>query len=364
MKKRFRFSSIFYIGWVWIGLLFVSCSLIPGATINPTTTLLPTLTDTIPAQPNPQPGEPLMSLDLSLNQGNNQVLTSLIWLPDGRFVLAGNDGIRLYQLPKAGLQPQSIPSFQSQVAAENPTLLTATPDGVDLAWITSERTVEYWNTAQATEAAKIGASDSPITGLALNPNKKDLAYSTLKGEIYIWGAGTQSIVQKWQQNSWLSDLSFSPDGQYLAGVDPSSFTATIYTQDGQVVQRLQWTDVVNPALFGAFFSPDWKKLAWVAQSAVQFMDVATGKNTVLLSHEDAVGAIAWASDSNLFATSSTITQGGDITAAVMVWDSNTGKLLHTYPQTSPVQSITFVPDSRSLAVLDVAGQLHVWSLDQ
>jgi WD40 repeat protein len=65
----------------------------------------------------------------------------------------------------------------------------------------------------------------------------------------------------------------------------------------------------------------------------------------------------------LFASSSTINQGGDIISAVMVWDSNTGKLNHTFPQASPVQSVTFAPDNLSLAVLDVAGQLHVWRLD-
>lgn len=305
-----------------------------------------------------------MSMDLSVNQGNRQVLTALIWLPDGKFVLTGSGGISLYQLPKAGLQPQAAASFQSQITAENPTLLTSTPDGIDLAWITADRTVVYWDTTQAAAAANIGTSDSPITGLALNPNRKDLVYSTFNGEIYLWSSGSQSIIKKWKQNSWLSDLSYSPDGQFLAGVDPSNFTATVYTQDGQIVKQLEWTDAVNPSLFGAFFSPDWKKIAWVSQSAVQFMDVATGKNTVLLSHEDAVGAVAWASDSTLFATSSTITQGGDITAAVLVWDSNTGKLLRTYPQTSPVQSITFAPDGKSLAVLDVSGQLYVWGLDQ
>jgi WD40 repeat protein len=364
MKRFVRICNLFCIAWVCAGLLVVSCNLIPGLGSKTSATLSPVVTGAIHLPLTPPPGEPVISLDLSTNQANKQVLTSLLWLQDGRFVLTGIAGISLYQLPKAGLQPQAAPAFKSQIVAENPTLLTSTPDGIDLAWISAERTVVYWNTAQSSAAANITASDSPVTGLALNPNKKDLAYSTLKGEILLWGSGSQSITQKWQQNAWLSDLSFSPDGQYLAGVDPSGLTATIFTQDGHVLKQLEWTDAVNPSLFGAFFSPDWKKLAWVSQSVVQFMDVTTGKTTVLLSHEDAVGAIAWAPDSLMFATSSTINQGGDIIAAVMVWDSNTGKLKHTYPQTSPVQSIAFAPDNQSLAVLDIAGQLHVWRLDQ
>jgi WD40 repeat protein len=364
MKKTVRISSLFFIAWFLIGLLFVSCSIIPGSEIKTLVPLSPNVTGTIPVQSTPLPGDPVISFDLSANQASNQILTSLLWLPDGKFVLTGSGGISLYQLPKAGLQPQAVPAFQSQVEAENPTLLTSTPDGVDLAWITAQYTVVYWNITQAANAANISASESPITGLALNPNKKDLAYSTLKGEIFLWGSDSQKITQKWQQNAWLSDLSFSPDGQFLAGVDPSSFIATIYTQDGHVLKQLEWTEAVTPSLFGAFFSPDWKKLAWVSQSVVQFMDVTTGKTTVLLSLEDAVSAVAWSPDSKLFATSSTINQGGDIIAAVMVWDSNNGKLNHTYPQTSPVQSITFAPDNLSLAVLDVAGQLHVWHLDQ
>ena len=57
-----------------------------------------------------------------------------------------------------------------------------------------------------------------------------------------------------------------------------------------MLKQLEWTEAVNPSLSGAFFSPDWKKLAWVSQSVVQFMDVTTGKTTTLLSHEDASGS--------------------------------------------------------------------------
>lgn len=358
-----RAGSLFRISWLSLGFLCISCNLISNTTVNPTPTVSSSLPGIEPTQPYPQTSEPVMSLDMSANQGSGPVLTSLIWLPEGRFALSGSGGISLYRLPDAGIQPQAVPAFQSQVTAENPTLLTSTPDGEDLAWISSDRTVVYWDTSQAVSAATIGTSDSPITGLALNPNKKELAYSTLMGEVLLWNFENQSIIQKWRLKAWLSDLSFSTEGQYLAGVDPSSFSAIIYTLDGQVVKRLEWTEAVFPSLLGAFFSPDWMSLAWVSQSVVQFMDVATGKATVMLSHEDAIGTVAWAPNSALFATSSTIYQAGDIAAVVLVWDSRTGKLINTYPQTSPVQSITFAPDNLSLAVLDVDGQLHIWSLE-
>jgi WD40 repeat protein len=250
------------------------------------------------------------------------------------------------------------------MVAENPTLLTSTPDGIELAWISADRKVVYWDTARVSAAEDIAASEAPITGLVINPKKTSLAYSTYKGDVYIWGIDAKKATNSWKKDSWLSDLSFSPDGQYLAGVDLANFTASIYTQDGQIFKQLVWNDSVYPSLTGAFFSPDWKKIAWVAQSAVQIMDGATGEKTFLLSHSDVVSSIAWAPDSKLIATTSTIAQGSDIIAAVLVWDSDTGKLFQTIPQNSPVQGISFAPDIKSLAVLDISGQLHVWQLSQ
>ena len=345
-------------------MFLVSCNIVLGSEISSTPTRPPILPGVSTQKSTIITSEPLFTLDLSSTQGRKNAITSLIWLPDGKFVMAGSGGISLYQSPNAGLQPQAVPSFQSQTEAENPILLSASRDGSDLAWVTADRTVVFWDTAKPSDAVNIRVSDFPITGLAINPNKEDLAYSNVKGEMVIWGINSQDVINGWKRSSWLSDLSFSPDGKYLAGVDLASFTATIYTLDGQVHKRLEWTDAVYPSLTGGFFSPDWKKIAWVAQSVVQIMDVNSGENTFLLSHEDAVGTIAWASDSTTLATSATITQGGDLIAAVFVWDSDTGKLLQTIPQISPVQSISFAPDDRSLAIVDTDGRMQIWPLNQ
>ncbi len=361
---QLRVREMFRYAWILIGLIFVSCSAIPGALQKTAVTQPPGISSTSSPQPSVKLAEPVYSLDLSANQGKNIPVTSVKWLPDGKFALAGSSGISLYEAPKAGIQPRTAPAMESQMVAQNPTLLTSSPDGLDLAWISADRKVVYWDTAGVSVAEDITASEAPITGLVINPDKTNLAYSTYNGDVFIWGIDAQKVMNSWKKDSWMSDLSFSPDGQYLAGVDLANFTASIYTQDGQIFKQLEWKDPVYPALTGAFFSPDWKKVSWVAQSAVQIMDVTTGDNTFLLSHSDVVSSIAWAPNSKLIATASTIAQGSDIVAAVLVWDSDTGKLLQTIPQNTPVQGISFAPDAKSLAVLDVSGQLHVWQLSQ
>lgn len=361
-RKTARVYNFFH--FAWIVMFLVSCNIVPGSEISSTPTRPSILPGVSTQKSTIKTGEPLFALDLSSPQGLKNAITSLIWLPDGKFVMAGSGGISLYQSPNAGLQPQVAPSFQSQIVAENPILLSASPDGSDLAWVAADRMVVFWETAKTSNAIIIRTSDFPITGLAINPNKEDLAYSNVKGEMVIWGINSHDVIHNWKQSSWLSDLSFSPDGQYLAGVDLASFTATIYTLDGQVHKQLEWTDAVYPSLNGGFFSPNWKKIAWVAQSVVQIVDVNSGENSFLLSHEDAVGTIAWASNSITLASSATIAQGGEINAAVFVWNSDTGKLLQTIPQTSPVQSISFAPDNRSLAIVDTAGRMQIWTLNQ
>jgi WD40 repeat protein len=346
-----------------LGIFISSCNQATGKPIN-----LPassTSTPSVPgiSQTQEQSLEPILSMDLSKNQGSPQSLTDFLWLHDGRYVLTGSRGVSLFEPPKTGIQAQLVPTPESQIPSENPTLLTSSLDGMNLAWISSGNTVVYWTTTKPESSVKNETGASPITGLTLNPDNTDLAYSTLTGEIIVWNNDSQSVVKQWQLPSWQSDLSFSPDGERLAGVTPSEFTATIFTRDGQVIKKLEWTEAVNSSLFGAFFSPNWAKIAWVSQGAVQLMDVETGNNTFLLSHQDAVGAFAWAPDSNMIATSSILHQDGSITPVVFVWDANSGKILFSFPQTSPVQSISFAPDMKSLAILDVSGQVHIWSID-
>jgi len=363
MKKHLQTGITSRISWIILGFLIISCNGTPNQATAPVVlpSSIPIATST--QQQLVHSTTPLISLNLAGGDSLQRGLNAALWLPNGKLALSGANGVSLYQGLQAGLRAQSAPSFQTQAAAENPTLLTAAADGSGLTWVSGQRKIMFWDTTQSDAVSMIVESDSPVTGLALEPDQTELVYSNLNGSLIFQDIGSHEITRKWELTSWLNNLSFSPDGQYLAGTTLSDFKVTIYSQTGEVIKQLEWGDAVHPALSGAFFSPNWQKVAWVSRSAVQLMDVATGEQTVLLNHEDAVGTIAWASDNHLLATSSILSQNGTVTAAVFVWNADTGLLSAILPMPTPVQSITFAPDAKSLAVLDVTGEVRIWSLE-
>jgi WD40 repeat protein len=172
-------------------------------------------------------------------------------------------------------------------------------------------------------------------------------------------------VQTFDLPHWLTSLSFSPDGKLVGGTDQANFT--VYVLDaatGQVQRRLEWMDSPTGSLYFALFSPEWNRVAWVAQASVQIMDASDGTTGPLLSHEEAVSAAAWSPTGNRLATASAATVEGNLIPAVLVWDAQNGVVLATWPQAAPVKSLAFSPDGRQVAVLDTNGNLRVWNLDQ
>jgi WD40 repeat protein len=284
--------------------------------------------------------------------------------------LAGEESVSL-------VQPAAVPSGQDQALrpqavqaqaldqAKSPSLLSSAQQQPVLAWVSNDKDVTVWNQA-AGAPQPVGQNDQPVTGLAVSPDGGRVAYVTYDGRLVIEpaaadaGPGAQAIPQTFQAPTWLTNLSFSPDGKLIGGTDPASFT--VYVLDaasGQTVRRYDWADSPTPALYGAFFAPGWQRLAWVSQGVVQVMDVSSGQLGALLNHADAVTALAWSPDALRIATASAVQQGGSLSPAVLIWDARTGELLRTIPLTSAVQSLSYAADGR-LAVLDSAGNLQVF----
>ncbi|OQY93161.1 MAG: hypothetical protein B6D39_03455 [Anaerolineae bacterium UTCFX2] len=287
--------------------------------------------------------------------------TDLIWL-EGEFAVTGLDWVRLIGVP-AENQPQRLSQLQDIETGPYPIRLTTNRFKTSIGWVSNENEIMTLKINASAAPMQIAEPDFPVTGLALNPAGDELVYAALDGSIVRVGlAPAAQAAAEWQAPHWLANLSYSPDGKQIGGADLAEFKVYIYELDGSLTSTLEWQGAVSPALYGVHFSPDWKTLAWVNGSVVQLMNLNTGKETYLLSHEDAVSYAIWSPHGSWFATASAANIGGNLTPVVDIWRQSNGELAASFPQDSPIQSLSFSPDGSKISVLDANSTVRIFAL--
>jgi WD40 repeat protein len=321
----------------------------------------PTLTPTPSASPTPQFSLIGLQNVTNLEKVNKVQATGaqfFAFVNQGQtFALAAGGQIELYN---------AAPSLQNiNIPAKNIKLLGASPDQRALAWVNQDNNIHLVNIPQPSQSYTLTGNTGEVTSLAFAPSGSQLASASYENQLKVWDTSNGQISKTWDLPYWLSNISYSPDGTQIGGVDLPNFTVHILdAATGNEVKSLTWSESASPALYGAYFSPDWKTIAWVARGTVQLMSVESGKLGPLLSHEDAVNALAWSPDSTLVATASAATVNGNFVPVVELWSADTGKTLNTLVLSDPAIQISFSPDGKTLATLDSAGTVQFWAVKQ
>jgi WD40 repeat protein len=287
--------------------------------------------------------------------------SDFVWLPKGNEVLlsTAND-IQALSL-SLSLAPSDLVPSSGYIPTENPSLLSVAQDKAIVAWVGNEDVISVWQAAPNAQVDNLDESDSPVTGLALSYPGDQLAYSALDHNVVTWDIITDRELNTWKAPSWLVNLTYSPDSRLLAGTDLANFSVYIFNSSTGIVERtLQWSEDVSPALYGVYFSPDWRYMAWVARNSVQIMYVLNGELGHQFVHEDFVNAVAWSPDSHLIATASAGTVNGAFVPVIIIWDVESGDPVATLGQPAPVVSLSFSPDGSQLGILDSSGQFRTW----
>ena len=257
------------------------------------------------------------------------------------------------------------PSDAGQIPDDNPSMLTSAYEGGIIAWKNSDESVRVWDFLTNEELLSLEGGDGALTGLALSSGGDYLAVSTFDNRVEIWDVSKNQRTMIFDSMVWLSNLEFSPDEALLSGVDAPNFVVRIYdTQTGVEVQNYTWTDHASPALYGAYFSPEWDQLAWVARGSIQIMDPENGELGPLLSHEDFISATAWSPDGSTIASAAAGTLDGEFASLIYIWDPLTGELINRLVMNEPVTTLSFSPDGRELAVLSTSGALQIWVVEE
>jgi len=194
------------------------------------------------------------------------------------------------------------------------TSIALAPNGKTLA-VGDPTTVRLWNLTSGKELYQIASED--VSSLTFSPDGKYLAAVSWAASVHVWEASTGKGLHRLGGRSTGNTTSavFSPDAKTLMGV-------------GNTIQVLDLaTGTVAPSdrrrtgmVWFVTLSPDGKTLAWTGtDKVIHLWDVATGREFQQLEgHQAEVWALAFAPDGRSLAS-----VGGDQT--IRLWDLLTGQ---------------------------------------
>jgi serine/threonine protein kinase/Tol biopolymer transport system component len=239
-------------------------------------------------------------------------------------------------------------------------MTTGTGDSADNSLFSGETFL--WNVATGKRTLTLaGVGDA---GEDFSPDGTMLAAPSGAGQrsLYFWNATTgKRAADLGNMPASIADVAFSPDGKVLTAEDTAG---VVYLWD-PVSRQLTFTigKSADPYAYDLAISPDSQTLATLqnsgARDQVYLWNIATNRSFVILTNpgESPVSSVAFSPDGKTIALSG-------LNGKTALLDIATQKLLATFTDAggSGVTTVAFSPDGQMLATGDYNGETCLWNL--
>ena len=202
----------------------------------------------------------------------------------------------------------------------------------------------------AARVAAIARTHS-YTRAAWSPDGKRFAIGDITGRVTVWDAAAGHLIRKLQTTAPVSALAFTRD-ELLVG--SGGWIRIRVDRPGGVNRDIP----VRGAVAAAALSANGRLLAVAVKRAgritTEIVDVRTRRRRATLP-EYGIGSLVFSADGRLLVTGST-----DLTARI--WNTATGRQLHTLPMQGHVLAEQFSPDGKSLVTSSTDGTAALWDV--
>jgi WD40 repeat protein len=274
--------------------------------------------------------------------------------PDGKsFATGGRDGFaRLWETATG--KPLGAPLWhQDQVAG-----LAFSPDGRRVLTASVDHTARLWDISPAQSLATSLPDESHVAAAVFSPDGKTVLASSQAKTARLWDAqtGKELLDLPVPHQGFVFSVAFRPpDGKAFAtSGSEEEFAARIWeTATGRPVTGPLHHDAQIWVV--AFRPPDGKALLTASRDkTVKLWESGTGKPLHTLPHDDDIWAVAFSpGDGKIIATACEDN-------AARLWDADTGELLHTLPHEAGVNAVAFSPDGGRVLTASTDRTARLW----
>jgi WD40 repeat protein len=292
--------------------------------------------------------------------GHADTVLSVVFSPDGRYVLTGSlDKTAKLWDAATGAEMRTFTGHAGSVES-----VAFSPDGKYVLTGSVDKTAKLWDAATGAELLTFSDPTSIVRtsvemkrsshSVAFSPDGKYVLTGSDDGTPKLWDAATGAVLRTFSgHTNIVRSVAFSPDGKYVltGGLDD---TARLWdAATGAEVRTFEHTEWV----FSVVFSPDGKYVLTGGTGDLRLWNAATGElvRTFSGAAGGAIG-VAFSPDGKFVLTG--VLGGGP----AKLWDVASGTEVRTFSgHTDSVNSVAFSPDGQYVLTGSMDKTAKLWN---